>query len=268
MEFYKIVGSGNDFVVVDNRKNKITRKNILAKKVCQSKYGIGADGLIFLEKSLKANFKMRIFNPDGSEAEMCGNGLRCLVKFIKEKRLSKNTQHLNIETKAGIYETIIKGKYISAKMFFSGNPNLNFSIDVHNKKINVHYVNTGVPHTVLFTEDIENLPIETMGPAIRFHKRFQPAGTNVDWVKVINPHSIKVRTYERGVEGETLACGTGVTASVICAYLLKKIKSPVDITVRSGEKLKACFSDDLKNVFLQGDAKIIFYGNFMMMSGR
>ncbi|MCL5408537.1 MAG: diaminopimelate epimerase [Candidatus Omnitrophica bacterium] len=263
MEFYKIVGSGNDFVIVDNRGNRIIKKKLLAGKICQSKYGIGADGLILLEKSRKADFKMRIFNPDGSEAEMCGNGLRCLVRFIQEKNLSKN-KHLNIETRAGIYETIIKGRYIAAKMFFLSKPKLNLSIDVNNENINVHYVNTGVPHTVLFTEDVENLPIETMGHAIRYHKTFQPAGTNVDWVKIMNPREIKVRTYERGVEGETLACGTGVTASVICACLLKKIKSPVNVIVRSGETLKASFSDDLKNIFLEGDAKIVFHGDFRL----
>jgi diaminopimelate epimerase len=262
MEFYKITGSGNDFVIIDNRANKIKNKKLLAKKVCQAKYGISADGLILLEKSSNANFKMRIFNSDGSEAEMCGNGLRCLVRFIKEKKLSKHN-NLNIETKAGIYQTSIKGSYISAKMFFIGEPKLNFSIDAGNEKIIVNYINTGVPHTVLFTENIENIPIETMGPVIRYHKEFTPDGTNVDWVKIIDNHTIKVRTYERGVEGETLACGTGVTAGIICSYLLKKIKSPVNIIVKSGEILKSYFSDNLKDIFLQGEAKIIFYGEFL-----
>jgi len=259
MEFSKIVGAGNDFVIMDNRDNKIYKKKTFAKKICNRKFGVGADGLILLENSKRADFKMRIFNPDGSEAEMCGNGLRCLVRFIKEENILK-TKEIKIETKAGIYYTQIDEDKIKIKMNIIGKPKMDIKISVKGENYTCYYLNTGVPHTVIFVKNIEKVKVEEIGPEIRYSEIFKPKGTNVDWVEVINQKSIRIRTYERGVEGETLACGTGIVAGAIISFLTGKISPPVNVIPASGEILKVYFSSDLKEIFLEGKTNYIFKG--------
>lgn len=258
----KISGSGNDFVLINNLNGKIKNRKVLARMLCRQKFGIGADGTIFLEKSKKADYRMRIFNPDGSEAEMCGNGLRCFIRFIHEEKISRKKSFL-IETLAGIYQTHLKYPAVSISMFLIDKPELNISLDVDGEKITAHLLNTGVPHTVIFTQDIENVPVKKFGPLIRYHSRFQPAGTNVDWVQVLDRHHGKVRTYERGVEDETLACGTGIVASVLCGAMFEKFENPVEITAASGEKLKVSFSKDFSEIFFEGSTKLIFEGRWI-----
>ena len=262
MEFYKIVGSGNDFVNIDNRKNLIRRRSDFAIKVCDRKFGIGADGLILVEVSKKGDFKMRIFNPDGSEAEMCGNGLRCLVRFVKEKNMSKKNKFL-IETKSGMYDTEIRGKKVKIKMKIIGKPHLDIKIPVGKETFIGHYIDSGVPHTVIFTEDVERINIEKIGPLIRYHRLFEPRGTNVDFVEILNKRKIKIRTYERGVEAETLSCGTGVVAGAIVSFLLRKVNPPVEVLTASGDTLKVSFSSDLKDIYLEGKTLISFYGRYV-----
>ncbi|HOL34903.1 MAG TPA: diaminopimelate epimerase [bacterium] len=258
----KITGSGNDFVLFNNLDGKITNRRKLAIEVCRFKYGVGADGAIFLEKSKKADFKMRIFNSDGSEAEMCGNGLRCLIRFIHEQKVSKKKQ-LSIETIAGIYSTRFNNPDVSIRMFLVEKPKLNQLIELNGENIVVHWLNTGVPHAVIPVRNVESVDVPTLGRLIRNHKMFQPAGTNVDWLEVIDSHHGKVRTYERGVEDETLACGTGIVASVLCGAMLEKFISPVEIEARSGEKLKVTFSRDFSEIFFEGATKLIFEGRWI-----
>jgi len=258
----KISGSGNDFVLFNNLDKKIKNRKNLAIKVCGRKDGVGADGAIFLEKSKRADYKMRIFNPDGSEAEMCGNGLRCLIRFIHEGKISKKN-FLSVETLAGIYKTHLKYPLVSISMLLIKKPEMNISLDINGENIAVHMLNTGVPHAVVLTENIEEVPVKELGSLIRYHRTFQPSGTNVDWLQITDRHHGKVRTYERGVEDETLACGTGIVASVLCGAMLKKFESPVEITARSGEKLRVSFSDDFSEIFFEGGTRLIFDGHWI-----
>lgn len=258
----KISGSGNDFVLFNNLTARIKNRRNLAITVCRYKYGIGADGAIFLEKSKKADFRMRIFNPDGSEAEMCGNGLRCLIRFIHEQKISRKKSFL-IETGAGIYKANLEYPDVSISMFLVKKPEFNVTVDIDGEVINAHLLNTGVPHAVILVEDVEKIDVRKYGPLIRYHKKFQPAGTNVDWLQVIDRHHGRVRTYERGVEDETLACGTGIVASVLCGAMLEKFTSPVEIIARSGEKLCVSFSSDFGEIFFKGSTKVIFEGNWI-----
>ena len=260
MEFLKITGSGNDFILIDNRNNILKRKSQRAKKLCDRKSGIGADGMILLEQSSKADFKMRIFNSDGSEAEMCGNGLRCFIRFIKEQKISSK-KSLDVETKAGIYLARISGNNVTVKMFLLGKPKNNISISLGKTKVTGHHVDTGVPHTIIFVPDVDKVDLVNMGPKIRYHSIFKPRGTNVDWVELINKKTIKVRTYERGVEAETLSCGTGVVASAVISFLLEKVDSPVNIITASGDTLKVFLADkSLTEILLQGPTTYIFKG--------
>lgn len=261
IEFSKIVGSGNDFIVIDNRKNLIRNRKSIAIKLCDRKFGIGADGVLFLEKSKKADFKMRIFNPDGSEAEMCGNGLRCILRFIKEKKIL-NKKKTYIETKAGIMDGEIKGKNIKVRMNIIEKPKFDISIPVDNQILKGNFINTGVPHTVIFVDNIDKVDILNTGPKIRYNKIFGKKGTNVNWVEIVNEKFIKVRTYERGVEGETLSCGTGSVASAIITGL-KTGSYKIKVLTRSGEILNVYFDKDLKNVYLEGKTFYAFKGNWI-----
>ena len=258
----KIAGSGNDFVVINNLDGKIKNRTKLAIILCRYKYGVGADGAIFLEKSKKADFKMRIFNADGSEAEMCGNGLRCLIRFIYEQKISRKKSFL-IETLAGTYETGLNFPDVYIKMFLINKPEFNRTMKIDEETFPVHSLNTGVPHAVIFVNNVDNVDVKKYGPIIRNHEIFQPAGTNVDWVQIMDAHHGKIRTYERGVEDETLACGTGIVAGVICGAMLGKFISPVEIIARSGEKLRVSFKKDFTEIFLEGGTKLVFEGRWI-----
>ncbi|MCM8818426.1 MAG: diaminopimelate epimerase [Candidatus Omnitrophica bacterium] len=262
MEFFKIVGSGNDFIVIDNRKNLLKNRKKLSIKLCDRKFGIGADGLLLLENSKKADFKMRIFNPDGSEAEMCGNGLRCILRFINESSISKKKK-LKIETKAGILDGEIKGENIKVRIKIIEKPELDITIPVNNQNIVGNYINTGVPHTIIFVDNVDKVNLSKLGPQIRHNKIFGKSGTNVDWVEIIKTGLIKIRTYERGVEGETLSCGTGVVASAIITSLKHRMPSPIKVITKSKEILKVYFNDNLENVYLEGKTLYTFKGTWI-----
>ncbi|MGC9031755.1 MAG: diaminopimelate epimerase [Minisyncoccia bacterium] len=259
MEFLKIVGSGNDFVIIDNRKKLIKNGSSLAIKLCNRKFGIGADGLLLLENSKKADFKMRIFNRDGSEAEMCGNGLRCILRFISENSISKK-KNLKIETKAGVLDGIIKNKIVKVRMNIIGKPKLNIQIPVEKSRITGNFINTGVPHTVIFVDNVDKINLEKIGPQIRYSKVFGENGTNVDWVEIVKEGIIKIRTYERGVEGETLSCGTGAVASAVITSIVKRFKSPITIIPKSKELLKVYFDKNFNKIYLEGKTFYTFKG--------
>jgi len=272
IQFAKLVASGNDFVLLDLRRHggSLDLKNT-AKKICHRKLGIGADGLLVLEKSKKADVKMRIFNADGSEAEMCGNGARCVVYFLANAAARKIKGKVRVDTKAGVLKAESFGSRVKINMTNpkSARQDLKISLSRHQLKLN--FINTGVPHAVILCEDIEKINVYSLGRLIRFHKRFKPAGANVNFVEPVGLNRIKIRTYERGVEEETLACGTGSVAGAII-YALKLNKAGlsnagksfnIDVDTVSGETLKIYFDvskNKANNVWLQGSAKIICKG--------
>jgi len=260
IEFFKIVGSGNDFILIDNRTNFLSSLNIsdFAKKVCKRRVSIGSDGLILLENSKIADFKMRFFNPDGTEVSMCGNGGRCIVYFAKILNLVKDKTIF--ETKAGLISAEIKEDLIKLQLTPPKDMKLNISLDDVGT---LHSINTGVPHVVLFSEDVESINIEDIGRKIRYHKVFSPEGTNVNFVKVLAKNTLFVRTYERGVEAETLSCGTGAVASALISSEIYKLSSPIFVKTAGGESLTVYFSKEnnkFSKVFLEGKVKIIYKG--------
>lgn len=270
VEFYKLQASGNDFILLDNLnvKNKpsATFYRKFAKKYCSRKLGIGADGLLVIEPSKKASFKMRIFNADGSEARMCGNGA-CSVGLWAHTRKKKN---INFETEAGIIKVKIegKGKSVRVKIKTSLPFGLRMDLPLSGCKMKVNFINTGVPHAVIFVEGLGKIDIDKIGRKVRFHKQFKPAGTNVNFVEIKGKNSLSIRTYERGVEAETLACGTGAIASAIISWfklnprLRTKKAASISVKTKSGDVLKVTFDVGRKisNVWLEGEAYLVYKG--------
>ncbi len=268
IEFVKMVASGNDFVIIKKSpQSAVHSPQDLAKVMCDRRYGVGANGLLVLEKSKIADFKMRVFNPDGSEAEMCGNGARCVALYAKENKIIDGD--MRIDTLSGIIEAKVSGDKVKIKMQDPKEIKLDFDLPVEGKDYRMSFVNTGVPHAVLFVQELESFDVKRLGRAIRYHENFAPRGTNVDFVEVEKGNSIKLRTYERGVEDETLACGTGCVASAIASSFKDGLKSPLSCLTKSGEKLKVYFDrkdNNFKNVYLEGGAKLVFYGRYLPTS--
>ncbi len=272
IQFAKLVASGNDFVLLDLRRHggSLDLKKT-AKIICHRKLGIGADGLLVLERSKKADVKMRIFNADGSEAEMCGNGARCVVYFLANDAVRKIKGKVRVDTKAGVLKAESFGSRVKINMTNPKSARQDLKISLNRHQLKLNFINTGVPHAVILCEDIEKINVYSLGRLIRFHKRFKPAGANVNFVEPVGLNRIKIRTYERGVEEETLACGTGSVAGAII-YALKLNKAGlsnagksfnIDVDTVSGETLKIYFDvskNKVNNVWLQGSAKIICKG--------
>ncbi len=266
IDFAKYSGAGNDFILIDNRSGEFPSGNKeLIKTMCARRISIGADGLILLENSEKADLKMRYFNSDSSEAEMCGNGARCFIAFAKKCGIEK--EKYTFETMERILTGWFDADGISIAMGDPIETLLNIALDVDDSKYVVHYTNLGVPHTVLFVDDVEKVDVVNLGRKIRFHPKFKPKGTNVDFVQIVGKNSIKMRVYERGVENETLASGTGVTASTVICNLVKNILPPVKILVKSGDTLTVNFEkmdDQPKNTILSGPATLIYEGKYFI----
>ena len=262
LNFTKMSGAGNDFIVVDNRSGAIKKDaGGVSKKLCGRQSSIGADGLILLEKSKKASVKMRIFNPDGSQAEMCGNGVRCVAKFAAENKITKS--RLSIETLAGIIQAEVRGQIVKARLVNPKGLKLNFSIPVNGRNETLSYIDTGVPHAVKVVESVEGVDVDQFGREIRHHEHFAPRGTNADFVAFRSQNAIEVRTYERGVEAETFSCGTGSTAAALVAAAIKGLKSPVRVHTKGGETLKVFFSkkgSEFFDVYLEGPVRTVFEG--------
>jgi diaminopimelate epimerase len=272
IDFVKMVASGNDFVVVEvarSQGHKVTRLKEVARKICDRKYGVGADGLLVVEKSKIADIKMRIFNADGSEAEMCGNGARCFALHVHSQlptpasQLPTPASQLKIETKAGIIEAIVQKDKVRIRLTDAKNIKLDIPIKVNNRMLKLNFVNTGVPHAVVFTEGLEKIDVFNLGRYIRYHKKFAPKGTNANFIEVLGNNSIAIRTYERGVEDETLACGTGSVASALIFSLKSGYQGPVSVLTKGKEILKVYFRKEKNNfydVWLEGQAKKVFKG--------
>jgi diaminopimelate epimerase len=226
LKFTKIHGAGNDFILIDDRLQLCSLDPASIQKLCHRHFGIGADGLILLQNDPLADFRMRIFNSDGMEADGCGNGLRCLGKFLIE--LGFNAENKHIATGDRVVEIFYSGDLIGVDM---GEPK-GFRQDIQTEKGTIHFVDTGVRHIVHFTDSLENL--EELGPYFRHHPLFTPSGVNVNLAS-IEKKSIRVRTFERGVEAETLACGTGACAVAYIANKVHGIKSPIPISFKGGD---------------------------------
>jgi diaminopimelate epimerase len=259
--FMKMSGSGNDFILIDHREPYLKENGLkdLVRKVCQRRFSVGADGLILIERSKKADFKWRFYNADGSEPEMCGNGGRCAARFAYLKGIADPS--LKFETLAGILSAQVDGKRVKLEMTKPFGLKLDETILIDGDEKIFSCLNTGVPHAVLFVENLEGLDILPIGRAIRYHSFFAPSGTNVDFVQVEKGPQLSIRTYERGVEDETLACGTGAVASALIAAFKGLAKSPVSIKTRGGEVLAVYFEiegREAKRVFFEGDVHIIY----------
>jgi len=262
LKFSKMEGTGNDFVVIDNRSGIVKDREGLAKRICLRKKGAGADGLILLEKSDRADFRMRIFNPDGSEPEMCGNGARCIARFAYLEGIID--KECCFETLSGLVSAYIDEERVRIKMKDPRFLNLNLKLSLEDSSCKGYHLDSGVPHFVLFVPEVEKVVLEKLGPEIRYHQYFQPEGTNVDFVEV-EGNLIKVRTYERGVEAETLSCGTGVTAAAIVASLVQGLSSPVKVKTKGGN-LRIYFQrkdeHNFTQVFLEGEARLVYEGEY------
>lgn len=275
--FTKMQGTGNDFIIIDNREKEIVYTySRLSEFLCNRKFGVGADGVIFIENSKIADSKMRIFNADGSEAEMCGNGIRCLSKYLYEKEIVKK-EKMRIETLSGIknVDLIVENKTVIGIKVDMGNPIFEYNripvifpnivkkelerleINFRNNKLYVYPISMGNPHAVCFVKDVQNLKIEDIGSRIESYKYF-PNKTNVEFVEVVNPKNLKMRVWERGV-GETLGCGTGACAASVVSYFKKSTNREVIVDLPGG-KLKVLYFENENNVKLIGDCSYIFEG--------
>ena len=259
--FMKMSGSGNDFILIDHREPflKEDRLRDFIRKACRRRISVGADGLILIEQSQKADFKWRYFNADGGEAEMCGNGGRCAARFAYLKGIAGPS--LKFETLVGILSAQVTGKKVKLEMTKPYGLKLDETLLIDEEELISSSINTGVPHAVLFVEDLEKLDIVRMGRAIRYHSNFAPSGTNANFVRLEKGSQLSIRTYERGVEDETLACGTGAVAAALVAASKGLVKSPVSIQTRGGEVLTVYFEIDgkeIKKVFFEGDVHIIY----------
>jgi len=259
-------------------KSKTKRQlSAFAKRYCPRKQGIGADGLLIIQSSKRSGFKMRIFNADGTEAEMCGNGARCVALWKAFTSNLKSGKKIEFDTKAGLITAELIGKLknnkslISAKIKIKATNPFGFSqnipLNILGRKIKVNFINTGVPHAVIFVDDLDNLDVEKIGNPVRFHKYFHPQGANVNFVEFLDKDKIKIRTYERGVESETLACGTGSIASALICSLSRKgegsFSKSVKVKTKGGETLIVSFKrrkGEAENVWLEGKASLIYQG--------
>jgi len=261
--FYKMSGAGNDFIIIDNRQQIVdnTKLTDFISSVCRRKMSAGADGLILIESSKKCDFRWRFFNSDGSKAEMCGNGARCAARFAHMNAIAGTT--LSFETEAGVIHAQISKDRVKVKMPAASDLKLAYPLALSHNSLTISSINTGVPHVVVMVEQIDNIDVVALGKEIRFHQAFAPAGTNANFVYRSKPNEIIVRTYERGVEDETLACGTGAIASAIISACQLDMKSPIDVQTRSGAYLTIHFSEtdgQFSEIYMEGDARIIYSG--------
>ena len=270
--FHKMQGAGNDFIVVDHQPG--VDYAAFTKKVCHRHMGVGADGVLVLDKSATCDYRMRIFNSDGSEAEMCGNGARCMAVYIAHK-FAVVPESFTMETLAGTIKASVAGDVAAVKLSDPTDYRPNLEIRLGDQKISVHSINTGVPHAVIFVQGVQEVDVNEFGRVIRNHSTFAPKGTNVNFVENIKSGYIALRTYERGVEAETLACGTGSVAAALAGYLQSKEKhepvkgAGIKVITKSGEILEVLFDLDLKgdkpevsNVWLKGSGKLICKGEY------
>ena len=262
LRFTKMNGAGNDFVLLDNRAGDLRLAPEQISRICDRHRGVGADGILLLEKSSNgADFRMRYYNRDGGEAEMCGNGARCFARFANH--IAGPLTKLSFETPAGVIGASIEGELVCLQMSEPRDLKLNLDLDAAGQKFRVHFINSGVPHVVVPVDKIDNVDVAKLGAAIRRHELFSPPGANVNFIEKRGPRAIAIRTYERGVEEETLACGTGVVASALIFAATENAAAPVSVLVRGGDELQVGFEKSgaqFKSATLTGPADFVFEG--------
>jgi diaminopimelate epimerase len=263
LDFTKMNGAGNDFVLIDNRARKVRLSREQVVRLCDRHRGVGADGVLLLAPAAsgKADWAWEFYNSDGSTGEMCGNGARCFSRFVQ--KVTGAPDGLTFETEAGVITASFQAERVTVNLTRPSDLRLNEQVLLSVGAERIHSLNTGVPHAVLFVPDADRAMVQQLGPEIRRHPHFGPKGTNVNFVQRLGPNQIRVRTFERGVEGETLACGTGVTASALIAARLHGFTSPVKVQVQGGDQLEVSFKDEaggFAEVRLTGPAEFVFEG--------
>ena len=264
IKFTKATASGNDFVMIDNRDYSIKEYSDFVPIACNRKFGIGADGVIFIENDTKTDFLMRYFNADGSEGSLCGNGARCSAKFMSR---ILNKKFVKFKAVGKLYSADILEKNVKLYLPDLQKDIKKYNFDLKDCSIKADFINTGSPHVVIFEENISNqkniekIDVYHLGRELRYHQNLAPDGANINFVKKINNNSIKIRTYERGVEDETLACGTGSIASAIIFSNTFSIKPPISVFTQGGEEFKVDFKysdDEISQLSLEGSAIMVF----------
>ena len=256
ISFWKMHGAGNDFVLVDDRAGGFPADDTAFRAwLCDRRRGIGSDGLLLIQAAAAADFRMRFFNPDGSEADLCGNGARCIARLAHE--IGAAPADMRIETRAGLVRAeILDLPLVRLHLPPPKDWRLDLSMEWKNQKLPLHFVNTGVPHAVVVVDDLAAVDVPVLGAFIRRHALFAPAGTNADFIQIAGPAALAIRTYERGVEGETLACGTGIVAAALVAEKLGLVRAPVRVTTAGGDVLEVGFAP----LTLTGPAEHSFRG--------
>ena len=262
LRFTKMNGAGNDFVLLDNRAGDLALTREQIARLCDRHRGVGADGVLVLERPTNgADFRMRYYNADGGEAEMCGNGARCFARYAD--RTAGPLEKVSFETPVGVIGAELIGQLVTLQMSQPNDLRLGLEVPVDREKIRAHYVDSGVPHVVVPVERIEEVDVRSLGAALRHHPMFAPRGANANFSEQRGPRKIAIRTYERGVEDETLACGTGVVASAIIFAATENVSGPIDVLVRGGDTLQVDFNrdgDTFTDVTLTGPADFVFDG--------
>ena len=263
LRFTKMNGAGNDFVLIDNRAGSVRLTPAQIERICDRHRGIGADGVLLLEESSNsADFRMRYYNRDGGEAEMCGNGARCFARFANKVAGARGK--FSFETPAGVIGAELDGDLVTLNMSEPSDLRLSVPLTIDGEEAMIHCINTGVPHVVVPVARVDVVHVNTQGAAIRWHKMFSPKGANVNFIEKRGPKRIAIRTYERGVEDETLACGTGVVASALIFAASEKVSGPIGVLVRGGNELQVGFDridNGFGNVTLTGPAEFVFEGS-------
>lgn len=254
-------GSGNDFILIDNRDGILPEDTLtdFIRRVCRRKMSVGADGMILIEKSENLDFRWRFYNSDGSRAEMCGNGARCAARYAYLNGIAGS--QMVFGTDAGPLQATVEADRVKVGMMPPSDYKRPFLLNVDGRDREMSCINTGVPHAVIRVEDIESAPVIDLGRRIRAHPAFSPAGTNVNFIGPPSGNRIAIRTYERGVEDETLACGTGSVAGALVHALQTGADSPIDMVTRSGNRLTIhyeCSGESCRAVYLEGDARVIY----------
>jgi len=263
LQFVKMNGAGNDFVMLDNRDLSLSLSGDQIARLCDRHRGVGADGLLLVEPATEGgDFKMRYYNADGGEAEMCGNGARCFGRFVNHLH-GDTLEFIRFETLAGMISAEFEKGQVRINMSAPFDLKLNQTLPVAAESLTVHSLNTGVPHAVVFFDDVDSVDVRKLGAGLRYHEAFAPKGTNANFVQTLAPNSIRIRTYERGVEDETLACGTGMVACALIHHELSGAPSPIQVTVKGGDTLQIGFNQTASgytDVTLHGPADFVFTG--------
>jgi diaminopimelate epimerase len=262
LRFTKMNGAGNDFVLLDNRAKDLSLTTAQIARLCDRHRGVGADGVLILERPTNgADFRMRYYNADGGEAEMCGNGARCFARFAD--RTAGPLKQLTFETPAGTIGAQLTGELVTLQMSQPNDLRLGLEVPIGGEKFSASYIDSGVPHVVLPVANVDQVDIRSLGAALRHHPMFAPRGANANFSERRGPRTIAIRTFERGVEDETLACGTGVVASALIFAANENVTGPIDVLVRGGDTLQVDFSREgnrFTNVTLTGPADFVFDG--------